>query len=247
MHEYSTFLFHSFINTPIVGALTKSYLTALCTFLQPIRDRTLFVDRALPLLVDCVDEIDASLFTSELTSLLPVQALTQRLLESLEGQLGQSMTPKEAYLSLHVLNVLKVPSEALLEVCEKELRRQLKAFQGEVEKPRVVRRAPSNEEQLTMAEIVQFLLTHGTAFDSLEPLMMAVLAEFHFYPLILSSIATHYSNLPAAYRTEPKLVSLLSRYACYVGSAQHTVRLAWLRLFLTFQQCDVGLPLFDDV
>ena len=247
MHEFSTFLFHSFINTPIVGALTKSYFTALCTFLQPIRDHILFVDRALPLLADCVDEIDPSLITSELTALPPVQTLTQRLLEALVGQLGQGMPAKEAYLSLHVLNGLKVPSEALLEVCEKALRRELAAFKGEAEKPRVVRRAPSNETQLAMAEIVQFLLTHGTAFDSLEQLMMAVLAEFHFYPLILSSIATHYSCLPAAYRTESKLVSLITRYAWYLGSSQHTVRLAWLQLFLTFQQCDVGPPLFDDV
>ena len=100
---------------------------------------------------------------------------------------------------------------------------------------------------MLIAEIIQFLLVHSSAYDAMEALMQEVLAVFHFYPLILSSLAESYHHLPDACRTEAKLVALMTQYACYLNSPRHTERQSWLRLFLAFQQCDVGSPVFDDV
>ena len=83
MHEYATFLLHSFIATPIVTLLTKTFFSSLCSFLHPIANHVLFVHRALPLLADALDEIDASQITAELTSDSAVQQVTARLLRAL--------------------------------------------------------------------------------------------------------------------------------------------------------------------
>lgn len=260
MHEYSTFLLHSFIATPIVTLLTKTFLSSLCAFLYPIANHALFVDRVLPLLADALDEVEPSQITSELVSDSAVQSMTQRLVQALAADLATLSTAcissqtqeagsmlKEALLSLHILNTLNIPSGELLSAAEKMLRRCVKEFQPEVSKPCVVRKKPGKEAQMMIAEIVRFLLAHSVSYDVMETLVLEVLEVFHSYPLILSSIADSYHHLPDSSRTEAKLVVLMNKYACYLNSPQHTVRRSWLRLFLAFQQCDVGPPVFDDV
>ena len=297
MHEYATFLLHSFIATPIVTLLTKTFFSSLCSFLHPIANHVLFVHRALPLLADALDEIDASQITAELTSDSAVQQVTARLLRALtvalpalsarpisqftaqsttqpttqpttqsttqpttqsttqpttqpteaEAVTDETLTLKEALLSMHVLNTLGAPSDELLSTAEQALRRWVAAFKAEASKPSVVRQKPGRELQMLIAEIIQFLLVHSSAYDAMEALMQEVLAVFHFYPLILSSLAESYHHLPDACRTEAKLVALMTQYACYLNSSRHTERQSWLRLFLAFQQCDVGSPVFDDV
>ena len=285
MHEYATFLLHSFIATPIVTLLTKTFFSSLCSFLHPIANHVLFVHRALPLLADALDEIDASQITTELTSDSAVQQVTARLLRALtvalpalsarpiaqftaqsttqlttqpttqptaqateaEAETDETLTLKEALLSMHVLNTLGAPSDELLSTAEQALRRWVAAFKAEASKPSVVRQKPGRELQMLIAEIIQFLLVHSSAYDAMEALMQEVLAVFHFYPLILSSLAESYHHLPDACRTEAKLVALMTQYACYLNSPRHTERQSWLRLFLAFQQCDVGSPVFDDV
>ena len=286
MHEYATFLLHSFIATPIVPLLTKTFFSSLCSFLHPIANHVLFVHRALPLLADALDEIDASQITAELTSDSAVQQVTARLLRALtvalpalsarpisqftaqsttqpttqpttqsttqpttqpteaEAVTEDALTLKEALLSLHVLNTLGAPSDELLSTAEQALRRWVAAFKAEASKPSVVRQKPGRELQMLIAEIIQFLLVHSSAYDAMEALMQEVLAVFHFYPLILSSLAESYHHLPDACRTEAKLVALMTQYACYLNSPRHTERQSWLRLFLAFQQCDVGSPIF---
>ena len=293
MHEYATFLLHSFIATPIVTLLTKTFFSSLCSFLHPIANHVLFVHRALPLLADALDEIDASQITTELTSDSAVQQVTARLLRALtvalpalsarpiaqftaqsttqsttqstiqpttqsttqptaqateaEAVTDETLTLKEALLSMHVLNTLGAPSDELLSAAEQALRRWVAAFKAEASKPSVVRQKPGRELQMLIAEIVRYLLVHSSAYDAMEALMQEVLAVFHFYPLILSSLAESYHHLPDACRTEAKLVALMTQYACYLNSPRHTERQSWLRLFLAFQQCDVGSPVFDDV
>ena len=277
MHEYATFLLHSFIATPIVTLLTKTFFSSLCSFLHPIANHVLFVHRALPLLADALDEIDASQITAELTSDSAVQQVTARLLRALtvalpalstrpiaqftaqattqpttqpteaEAVTEEALTLKEALLSMHVLNTLGAPSDELLSAAEQALRRWVAAFKAEASKPSVVRQKPGRELQMLIAEIVRYLLVHSSAYDAMEALMQEVLAVFHFYPLILSSLAESYHHLPDACRTEAKLVALMTQYACYLNSPRHTERQSWLRLFLAFQQCDVGSPVFDDV
>lgn len=297
MHEYATFLLHSFIATPIATLLTKTFFSSLCSFLHPIANHVLFVHRALPLLADALDEIDASQITAELTSDSAVQQVTARLLRALtvalpalsarpiaqftaqsttqpttqpttqsttqpttqsttqstaqatdaEAVTDETLTLKEALLSMHVLNTLGAPSDELLSTAEQALRRWVAAFKAEASKPSVVRQKPGRELQMLIAEIIQFLLVHSSAYDAMEALMQEVLAVFHFYPLILSSLAESYHHLPDACRTEAKLVALMTQYACYLNSPRHTERQSWLRLFLAFQQCDVGSPVFDDV
>lgn len=301
MHEYATFLLHSFIATPIVTLLTKTFFSSLCSFLHPIANHVLFVHRALPLLADALDEIDASQITAELTSDSAVQQVTARLLRALtvalpalsarpiaqftaqsttqpttqpttqlttqpttqsttqpttqstaqateaEAVTDETLTLKEALLSMHVLNTLGAPSDELLSAAEQALRRWVAAFKAEASKPSVVRQKPGRELQMLIAEIVRYLLVHSSAYDAMEALMQEVLAVFHFYPLILSSLAESYHHLPDACRTEAKLVALMTQYACYLNSPRHTERQSWLRLFLAFQQCDVGSPVFDDV
>lgn len=289
MHEYATFLLHSFIATPIVTLLTKTFFSSLCSFLHPIANHVLFVHRALPLLADALDEIDASQITAELTSDSAVQQVTARLLRALtvalpalsarpisqftaqsttqpttqpttqsttqpttqpteaEAVTDETLTLKEALLSMHVLNTLGAPSDELLSTAEQALRRWVAAFKAEASKPSVVRQKPGRELQMLIAEIVRYLLVHSSAYDAMEALMQEVLAVFHFYPLILSSLAESYHHLPDACRTEAKLVALMTQYACYLNSPRHTERQSWLRLFLAFQQCDVGSPVFDDV
>lgn len=293
MHEYATFLLHSFIATPIVTLLTKTFFSSLCSFLHPIANYVLFVHRALPLLADALDEIDASQITAELTSDSAVQQVTARLLRALtvalpalsarpiaqftaqsttqpttqpttqsttqpttqstaqateaEAVTDETLTLKEALLSMHVLNTLGAPSDELLSAAEQALRRWVAAFKAEASKPSVVRQKPGRELQMLIAEIVRFLLVHSSAYDAMEALMQEVLAVFHFYPLILSSLAESYHHLPDACRSEAKLVALMTQYACYLNSPRHTERRSWLRLFLAFQQCDVGSPVFDDV
>lgn len=293
MHEYATFLLHSFIATPIVTLLTKTFFSSLCSFLHPIANHVLFVHRALPLLADALDEIDASQITTELTSDSAVQQVTARLLRALtvalpalsarpisqftaqsttqpttqpttqsttqpttqptaqateaEAVTEDALTLKEALLSMHVLNTLGAPSDELLSTAEQALRRWVAAFKAEASKPSVVRQKPGRELQMLIAEIVRYLLVHSSAYDAMEALMQEVLAVFHFYPLILSSLAESYHHLPDACRTEAKLVALMTQYACYLNSPRHTERQSWLRLFLAFQQCDVGSPIFDDV
>lgn len=289
MHEYATFLLHSFIATPIVTLLTKTFFSSLCSFLHPIANHVLFVHRALPLLADALDEIDASQITAELTSDSAVQQVTARLLRALtvalpalsarpisqftaqsttqpttqpttqsttqpttqpteaEAVTDETLTLKEALLSMHVLNTLGAPSDELLSTAEQALRRWVAAFKAEASKPSVVRQKPGRELQMLIAEIVRYLLVHSSAYDAMEALMQEVLAVFHFYPLILSSLAESYHHLPDACRTEAKLVALMTQYACYLNSPRHTERQSWLRLFLAFQQCDVGSPIFDDV
>ena len=289
MHEYATFLLHSFIATPIVTLLTKTFFSSLCSFLHPIANHVLFVHRALPLLADALDEIDASQITTELTSDSAVQQVTARLLRALtvalpalsarpisqftaqsttqpttqpttqsttqpttqpteaEAVTDETLTLKEALLSMHVLNTLGAPSDELLSTAEQALRRWVAAFKAEASKPSVVRQKPGRELQMLIAEIVRYLLVHSSAYDAMEALMQEVLAVFHFYPLILSSLAESYHHLPDACRTEAKLVALMTQYACYLNSPRHTERQSWLRLFLAFQQCDVGSPIFDDV
>ena len=269
MHEYATFLLHSFIATPIVTLLTKTFFSSLCSFLHPIANHALFVHRALPLLADALDEIDAAQITAELTSDSAVQQVTARLLRALttalpalsarpvaqlttqpteaEAVTEDALTLKEALLSMHVLNTLGAPSDELLSTAEQALRRWVAAFKAEASKPSVVRQKPGRELQMLIAEIVRYLLVHSSAYDAMEALMQEVLAVFHFYPLILSSLAESYHHLPDACRTEAKLVALMTQYACYLNSPRHTERRSWLRLFLAFQQCDVGSPVFDDV
>ena len=277
MHEYATFLLHSFIATPIVTLLTKTFFSSLCSFLHPIANHVLFVHRALPLLADALDEIDASQITAELTSDSAVQQVTARLLRALtvalpalstrpiaqftaqattqpttqpteaEAVTEEALTLKEALLSMHVLNTLGAPSDELLSAAEQALRRWVAAFKAEASKPSVVRQKPRRELQMLIAEIVRYLLVHSSAYDAMEALMQEVLEVFHFYPLILSSLAESYHHLPDACRTEAKLVALMTQYACYLNSPRHTERQSWLRLFLAFQQCDVGSPVFDDV
>ena len=286
MHEYATFLLHSFIATPIVTLLTKTFFSSLCSFLHPIANHVLFVHRALPLLADALDEIDASQITAELTSDSAVQQVTARLLRALtvalpalsarpisqftaqsttqpttqpttqsttqpttqpteaEAVTDETLTLKEALLSMHVLNTLGAPSDELLSTAEQALRRWVAAFKAEASKPSVVRQKPRRELQMLIAEIVRYLLVHSSAYDAMEALMQEVLAVFHFYPLILSSLAESYHHLPDACRTEAKLVALMTQYACYLISPRHTERQSWLRLFLAFQQCDVGSPIF---
>ena len=294
MHEYATFLLHSFIATPIVTLLTKTFFSSLCSFLHPIANHVLFVHRALPLLADALDEIDASQITAELTSDSAVQQVTARLLRALtvalpalsarpisqftaqsttqptpqpttqsttqpttqstpqtnaqateaEAVTEDALTLKEALLSMHVLNTLGAPSDELLSTAEQALRRWVAAFKAEASKPSVVRQKPGRELQMLIAEIVRYLLVHSSAYDAMEALMQEVLAVFHFYPLILSSLAESYHHLPDACRTEAKLVALMTQYACYLNSPRHTERQSWLRLFLAFQQCDVGSPIF---
>lgn len=277
MHEYATFLLHSFTATPIVTLLTKTFFSSLCSFLHPIANHALFVHRALPLLADALDEIDAAQITPELISDSAVQQVTARLLRALttalpalstrpiaqftaqattqpttqpteaEAVTEEALTLKEALLSLHVLNTLGAPSDELLSTAEQALRRWVAAFKAEASKPSVVRQKPGRELQMLIAEIVRYLLVHSSAYDAMEALMQEVLAVFHFYPLILSSLAESYHHLPDACRTEAKLVALMTQYACYLNSPRHTERQSWLRLFLAFQQCDVGSPVFDDV
>lgn len=155
-----------------------------------------------------------------------------------------ALTLKEALLSMHVLNTLGAPSDELLSTAEQALRRWVAAFKAEASKPSVVRQKPRRELQMLIAEIVRYLLVHSSAYDAMEALMQEVLAVFHFYPLILSSLAESYHHLPDACRTEAKLVALMTQYACYLNSPRHTERQSWLRLFLAFQQCDVGSPIF---
>lgn len=289
VHEYATFLLHSFTATPIVTLLTKTFFSSLCSFLHPIANHVLFVHRALPLLADALDEIDAAQITPELTSDSAVQQVTARLLRALtvalpalsarpisqftaqsttqpttqpttqsttqpttqpteaEAVTDETLTLKEALLSMHVLNTLGAPSDELLSTAEQALRRWVAAFKAEASKPSVVRQKPGRELQMLIAEIVRYLLVHSSAYDAMEALMQEVLAVFHFYPLILSSLAESYHHLPDACRTEAKLVALMTQYACYLNSPRHTERQSWLRLFLAFQQCDVGSPVFDDV
>ena len=273
MHEYATFLLHSFTATPIVTLLTKTFFSSLCSFLHPIANHVLFVHRALPLLADALDEIDAAQITPELTSDSAVQQVTARLLRALttalpalsthpvaqattqpttqpteaEAVTEDALTLKEALLSMHVLNTLGVSSDELLSTAEQALRRWVAAFKSEASKPSVVRQKPGRELQMLIAEIVRFLLAHSSAYDAMEALMQEVLAVFHFYPLILSSLAESYHHLPDACRSEAKLVALMTQYACYLNSPRHPERQSWLRLFLAFQQCDVGSPIFDDV
>ena len=159
----------------------------------------------------------------------------------------ETLTLKEALLSMHVLNTLGAPSDELLSAAEQALRRWVAAFKAEASKPSVVRQKPRRELQMLIAEIIRYLLVHSSAYDAMEALMQEVLAVFHFYPLILSSLAESYHHLPDACRTEAKLVALMTQYACYLNSPRHTERQSWLRLFLAFQQCDVGSPVFDDV
>lgn len=262
MHEYATFLLHSFIATPIVTLLTKTFFCSLCSFLCPISNHSLFVGRALPLLADALDEIEPSQITSELISDSAVQSMTRRLLQALVAGLAtlstevtehpsekslNTLTLREALLSLHVLNTLKIPSGELLSAAEQTLRRWVKAFKPESNKPTVVRKKPGKEAQNVIAEIVRLLLTQSVSYDEMEALMLEVIEVFHSYPLILSSVAESYHTLPEAYRTEAKMVVLMNKYACYLNSPQHTVRRGWLQLFLAFQQCDVGSPIFDHV
>ena len=208
-----------------------------------MNNSTLFIDFALPLLVDCLDELS----TEELQS-IPSTAMIQPLLLSLSQRFttNASISLKEQYLILHIFTSLHYSTPSLLSACIDELKRYTRVYSCNTGLSRLSQKKVNDEEIVVIAELLtlayqslSFMSTNEV--DSFVSLINELLQLFHSIPLLLSTIAHYYSYLPELYRTEELLIQFLNQYSKHLSDTNHIIRKSWLEFFLTFTQCEYVL------